>query len=428
MTIQQPDGQPRDISIFGTEAQSIRTNALGDEQVLFYDYYEPQTVDNSMNSATVIFYHGGGYQSGSANSICAYYHIEEWLQRGFHGLIIGYRRGWYGDGSTAPGGEAPISSDEAQKFVTATDLALHDAQSAWGHYNENTIGHGRYYSQFSSNGAGQSSSYYVIIGNSAGGSLVARTVYTHEYPANNIRVIGAISGFGTFINSENVLSSHSDVPTIIVSGLFDDISPVYDNNIFFSENTPITKGTFNFYDDLVDNGYAVRILISAQKGHGWGEFGKVVEYPGDQYCQKTIPDFAVDVTQNNIGSMISSFALAFFYKRYKAISIPNYQHFRFTQSAKYINGVAYPNIDDTNDLYEGIGTTAGKIENVLDIDPTLIGLSLLENMKINGFVYGDDLQNGLGYLNVPNGFRYEPVQTELENGNKPSFVKNKYNI
>ncbi len=69
---------------------------------------------------------------------------------------------------------------------------------------------------------------------------------------------------------------------------------------------------------------------------------------------------------------------------------------------------------------------------MLDVDPTLIGLTTADHLEVDGFNYGDDSQNGLGPLNVTQGFRYEPIQTEVEissgNGNKPSDVRAKYDL
>ncbi len=433
MTIQQPDGSTRQIPIFGNPGDSIKTNALGDQQVLFYDYYAPQKQDNNMNKATVIFYHGGGYQNGSANGVCPPYHIEEWLQQGFHGLIIGYRRGWWGDGSGSPGGEAEISTLEAQRFVTATDMALEDAQQAWAHYNTNTQGHGRWFSGQAASKVfvnhGKSAPFYVAVGNSAGGSLVSRTVHTHAYPAGNIRVVGAITGFGTHDVSESALAANNDVPTIVVTGLLDDLSPAYDNTIFYDPDAPPAKGTIDFYDELLGLGYSTRILVSAQKGHGWASFGKP---SGSPWCTKTIPDFAVDTSASSVSAMANHFALAFFFRHYQGQNIPDYQHFRFAQNAIYVNGSGFPDIDDQGTVYEGIGTGGSKKADVLDIDPTLVGLDPADHLWIDGFDYGDDPQNGLGPLNVNQGFRYEPIQTEVEisnaNGNKPSDIRAKYDL
>ena len=433
LTIQQPDGSTRQIPVFGNQGDSVKINTLGDSQVLFYDYYAPQKLDNAMNKATVVFYHGGGFQNGAANGDCPPYHIEEWLERGFHGLIIGYRRGWWGDGSGSPGGEAQISPAEGVRFKIATDMALEDAQQAWAHYNTNTSGHGRWFSGQPASKVyvnhKKSTPTYVVIGNSAGGSLVSRTVHTHAYPAGNINVVGAISGFGTHEVTEAALASNNDVPTIIVTGILDDISPAYDNSIFYDPDAPSAKGTFNFYDELEQLGYPVRLLISAQKGHGWASFGKP---SGSPWCSKTIPDFAIDPGEPNVGNMADHYALAFFFHTYQGQNVPDHQHFRFQQSARYVNGLGFPDIDDAGSLYEAIGTSGSDKANVLDIDPTLIGLSLADHMEVDGFNYGDDPQNGLGPLNVTQGFRYEPVQTEIElasgNGNKPSDVRAKYDL
>jgi len=431
MTIQQPDGSTRQIPVFGNAADSLKINALGDSQVLFYDYFAPQKKDNNMNKATVIFYHGGGYQNGAANGPCPPYHIEEWLQQGFHGLIIGYRRGWWGDGGGSPGGEAEISSLEAQRFVTASDMALEDAQQAWKHFNTNSTGHGRWFSGQAASKVfvnhGKASPFYVAIGNSAGGSLVSRTIHTHEFPAGNIQVVGAIAGFGTHDLAEPVLATQSTVPTIVVTGLLDDLSPAYNNTIFYDPDAPPAKGTFNFFTELEQLGYSTRLLVSAQKGHGWASFGKD---SGSPWCTKKIPDFAVDPGAASVGNMDDHFALAFFFNRYLGNNVPNYQHFRFEQSARYINGPGFPDIDDQGPVYETIGTGGTQKANVLTIDPIRVGLGLSDHFFIDGFDYGDDPQNGLGPLSVNQGFRYEPVQTEVEdaagNGNKPSDIRAKY--
>ncbi|MEM8963317.1 MAG: hypothetical protein AAGD38_17660 [Acidobacteriota bacterium] len=429
MTIRQPDGSSRQIPVFGNAGDSVAINALGDPQVLFYDYYAPRKKDAATNKATVIFYHGGGFQNGAANSVCTAYNLEEWLEQGFHGVVIGYRRGWWGDGSGSPGGEAPISPAEGQRFEIAADMALADAQAAWAHANTNAPGHARWFSGQAASRVvvdhAKSRPFYVVIGNSAGGSLVSRTVHTQVYPAGNIRVIGAIVGFGTHDATEPVLASHNDVPTLVVTGLLDDISPVYDQPIFFDDDAPLAKGTFDFYDELLQNGYAARLLVSAQKGHGWASFGKS---SGNAFCTKSIPDFAIDPSASGPQTTAAHFASGFFFRRFQNQAVPNYQHFRFAQSARYVNGPGFPDIDDQGTLYESIGTSGSRKANVLDIDPTRVGLDLADHLWVDGFDYGYDPQNGLGPLVVSPGFRYEPVQTDMENGAKPSEVRGKYDL
>jgi len=428
--INQPDGTKREIKVFGNPATSIKTNALGDKQVLFYDYYAPQNADTNFNQYTVIFYHGGGFQSGAANDVCTYYHLEEWLKMGFHGLIVGYRKGWFGDGGESPGGEAEVSPLESNRFEIAAEMALEDAQQAWAHFNKNSTGHGRWFS-------GQASSQiyalhnpsepkYIAMGNSAGGSLVTRTVHTHEYPSDDMEVVGAIAGFGTHKVSEAVLESHKNVPTIIVAGLFDDLSPFYNNPIFYDSDMPFTKGTMNFNEELISKGYKTRMLISAQKGHGWASFGKD---PSGAACGKTVPDFILDPSVSDINAISDHYALPFFFKSDLAA---NYQHFRFFKNAKHEGGDDFPNADDDGSFYEQIGVNEGQIANVLTIDPAIVGLGISNHIFVNGFNYGNDPKNGLGNLDVVQGFRYEPFQTEfekaLENGNKPSNIRAKYNF
>ena len=312
-------------------------------------------------------------------------------------------------------------------------MALADVQAAWAHFNTNSSGHGRWFSGQAASRVfvdhGKATPTYVAMGNSAGGSLVTRTVHTNPYPATNIRVVGAIAGFGTHDASETVLAGHSDVPTILVTGLLDDISPVYDNPIFYDPDAPTAKGTFDLYEELQTLGYSARLLVSAQRGHGWASFGKP---SGTPWCTKSIPDFAVDAAAASPAAMDAHVALGFFFDRYQNQSVPNYQHFRFEQNARYVNSSGFPDVDDAGALYEAIGPGPGQQANVLDIDPTLIGLASTDHRWVNGFNYGDDPQNGLGPLLVSSGFRYEPIQTELEqaaqSGDKPSDVRAKYDL
>jgi len=430
VTINEPDGQQREIPAFGNPITSIKQNALGDNQVLFYDYYAPQKIDSELNQYTILFYHGGGFQSGAANDVCTSYHLDEWLQMGFHGVIIGYRRGWFGNGSESPGAEAEITPLEGSLFQNAADMALTDAQEAWAHYNKNAIGHGRWFSgqsmsqtQFNHN---QSQPKYIVMGNSAGGSLVSRTVHTHPYPSSDIQVAGAIVGFGTHQISEPVLETHKNVPTIVVGGMFDGLSPLYNNHLFYDSDMPYTKGVMNFYEELVEKNYAARILISAQKGHGWASFGKDSNSP---VCDKSIPDFVKDPMISEITSMSRYFALSFFFSPHDS---PNFQHFKFSKNAKHDTGPNFPTVDDEGLLYEQIGLNPSQKANVLNIDPSILGLDASQYIFVDGFNYGNDLQNGLGNLAVSHGFRYEPFQTEFEkafeNQNKPSDIRVKYNF
>ena len=133
----------------------------------------------------------------------------------------------------------------------------------------------------------------------------------------NIQVVGAIVGFGTFNISEQVLIEHNNFPTIIVTGVCDDISPVYDNHIFYSSNAPETRGTINLYQNLMTLGYPAGLLISSQKGHGWSEFGKPIDDGnGGNYCGKTVPDFAIALSENNIQNMANSYALPYLFNTY----------------------------------------------------------------------------------------------------------------
>lgn len=61
-------------------------------------------------------------------------------------------------------------------------------------------------------------------------------------------------------------------PVVIQGGLFDVISPFFNNHPWFSKAMPMAKGLANLYDELNKKGYNVRLFISAQLGHGYGAY------------------------------------------------------------------------------------------------------------------------------------------------------------
>jgi len=261
-------------------SSSVRANALGDEQVLYYDVFPPTTPDNKV---TAIYLHGGGYNVGYANNGGILMAIDQLRAMGFWCVSVEYRRGWHGDGSSAVTDD--ISPAEAALFLQAIELAKQDALDAWDHIHTTARGQEGFWPR------------YMVVGESAGGSLASRITIAN--PGLNRQVVGAIIGFGTHDFSEPIVAH--DFPVVIQGGLFDPIQPAYDNHIWFDEDMPQAKGLFQLYEELSQNGYQARLLISAQKGHGFGayknpdgtaaHYAESVQFFKDAYYGAVFPNY-----------------------------------------------------------------------------------------------------------------------------------------
>ncbi len=309
-------------------ASSVRTNALGDDQVLYYDVYPPTAPDLRV---VAIYIHGGGYNVGYANNGGLEVNIDQLRAMGFWCVSPEYRRGWQGDGSGGAS-EADLTPAEAALFLEAVDLATEDVLDAWHHLHtvvRKDLGLGF---------------RYMVAGESAGGSLASRITLTN--PNLNRQVVGAIIGFGTHSDQEPTVNH--GFPVVIQGGLFDPIQPAYSNHQWFDADMPVGKGLFELYDELSQQGQPARLLISAQKGHGFGAY-KNADGSAAHYAE----------------------AVQFFKDVYRGASPPNYIEYKFSRN---------------DPLYPGISPG----DRVNDWDNP--------------------------------GFRYDPYQTDFENGLSPDQV------
>ncbi len=387
-TVKNENGQSYQAVVYGNRSESVRQNALGDNQVLYYDYFPPLTNNGNNNKVAALYFHGGGYTVGYANQ--GYdTELQEMRQKGFHVISVEYRRGWFGDGSSGPGGEPELSAAEGVLFQQAVDFALTDVQDAWDHINTNQPGHARNIS--GSFGFNKFAQWYLVYGYSAGGSLASRLTLTHPIPSGRT-VVGVIVGYGTHAVDEPVVNFN--IPVLLQAGLFDDTSPFYNNYIYFDDDAPTAKGMVNLYEELDAGGADAILLVSAQDGHGRGAYNNAQGEP--EYIGR---------------------AITFFKDIYKGNTHTNYQEFKFKRNAKYtLAQGAVIEIDDDGGLYEQIGTSAGQYDYVTTID-----LFDPNKLWVDGFVY-DSL------ITVPAGFRYEPVQSDFEAGLKPSEVRQLYGL
>jgi len=380
------NGQLYWATVFGDRYQSIRDNALGDSQVLYYEYYPPLK-KNGNNKVAALYFHGGGYTVGYANQGYET-EIKKMRELGFHVISTEYRRGWYGDGSSGPGGEPELSEAEGTLFSEAVDLAFTDVQDAWDHINRRQPGHARYLS--GDFGFPSFAQWYLPYGFSAGGSIASRLALTHVIPPGR-NVVGVLAGYGTHSVDEPVINFH--VPVFLQAGLFDATSPVYDNYIYFDEDAPTAKGLFNLYEEMDLGGGDVVLLVSAQDGHGRGAYNNAQGEP--EYIGR---------------------AIDFFKAIYLGNAHTNYQEFKFKRNAIFSSsqGAIIP-INDDGNLYEIIGPNVG-YSYVTSID-----LFDATKLFVDGFVYDSQ-------ISVGSGFRYEPVQSDFEAGLRPSEVRTMYGL
>ena len=145
----------------GDENDSQRTNALGADQVLFYDFL-PRIGPKA--KATVLYLHGGGYNVGFANFNSIYDEVQLFRDEGFDVITCEYRRGWNGDGSAGVG---TIVAGDGARFLTAIDLAKTDALDCWDHFHTQVRAAVGAYGN------------YLVAGESAGGSLASRITITN---------------------------------------------------------------------------------------------------------------------------------------------------------------------------------------------------------------------------------------------------------
>lgn len=235
--------------------ESVRPNVLGHEQVLYYDLYEPLTKSIGV---TVINIHGGGYNVGHANYKDQSDHCELFNKLGAHCISVEYRRGWAPDLSS--GASSQILTDEdLERALITTEMAKQDVLDAWRHLFDRRLELGV-------------PNNFLLVGTSAGGSLASRISLTNTELSVEYKILGVIVGFGTHSVEEDVVIDN-DIPVVIQGGLFDEVSPMFNNTPWFADSeVMIAKGMYNLYDELDEKGFKARLLISAQKGHGFGAY------------------------------------------------------------------------------------------------------------------------------------------------------------
>ena len=245
-----PDGAMRFYYAGTDELSSVRCNAIGDPQTLYYDLYSP----SESSDATVLYLHGGGYNVGNANNESIADACRQLTSLGVHCASLEYRRGFTLDPSAVSGTD--LSADDAARFRVILEMARRDVLDAWADLDARAAALG-------------TPRQYVVIGESAGGSLASRVALTLTEPRPIVR--GVIVGFGTHESTEPVVED-IDFPVVLQGGLLDPIQPAFDNHIWFDPDMPVAKGLFDLADELRGAGVPTRLYVNAQQGHGFGSY------------------------------------------------------------------------------------------------------------------------------------------------------------
>lgn len=246
----------------GADAEtSQRCNAVRDAQVLYYDVYP---APEAPIGATAIYIHGGGYNVGYANNGSISEACAQLIAEGLHCVAVEYRRGFVAGGDLSVT-EVDLTPEDSAAFRVILEMARQDVVDAWDHLHaDRALG---------------LPPRYVVLGESAGGSLASRVTLTD--PGLDKDVLGVVVGFGTHEDTEPVVSH--DFPVVIQGGLFDHISPAYSAPIWFDDDMPTAKGLFELRDELLGLGVPTRMYLNAHQGHGFGSYedeaGTIVHYP-----------------------------------------------------------------------------------------------------------------------------------------------------
>jgi hypothetical protein len=245
-----PDGATRFFYAGPDELSSVRCNAIDDPQTLYYDVYTPA----GSSDATVLYLHGGGYNVGNANFEPIADACRQLTALGTHCVSIEYRRGFTLDPSAVSGMD--LTAEDAGRFREILEMARFDVLEAWDHLDAQAA-------------ALELPRRYVVVGESAGGSLASRVTLTNL--ARRHSILGTIIGFGTHEATE-ALAPEIDFPVVLQGGLLDGIQPAFENHIWFDDDMPIAKGLFDLAEELRDAGVPTRVYVNGQQGHGFGSY------------------------------------------------------------------------------------------------------------------------------------------------------------
>lgn len=255
-----PAGAERFFYAGNDAATSLRENALGDEQLLYYDVYAPTVAGNGL---TALYLHDGGLDAGYANGPDSQDRCRQLSQLGAWCAAIEFRRGYAGF-SVTPTGAVEVSAAQAERYRRTFRDARNDALEAWFHLDALAESIGL-------------PPKYLLVGDGSGASIASDIALTTA--GLPYEIAGAVLSSGTH-EAGRPLAEVPTFPVVIQSGLFDATYPAYLGNVFLDGDMPAVIGAKALYDQLAADGVAARLFLNAQEGHGLGGYrdGDQVSY------------------------------------------------------------------------------------------------------------------------------------------------------
>ncbi len=247
-----PTGAERVFYAGTNQGDSLKTNGLGADQVLYYDLYAPA---GAANGLTAIYLHDGAFDGGYANAQDAQATCRQLANVGSWCAAVEYRRGFAGF-TAKPLGAIELSQTQGDRFRIALRDARNDALEALFHLN----------AAADERGIPQR---YVLVGEGSGAMLASDiALATADLPYD---FAGAVLVSGNHEAGKPLVAT-PDFPVVIQSGLLDAVFPVYIGRLYLDDDMPVVIGARSLYDQLAEAGATVRLLLGPQDGHGAGLF------------------------------------------------------------------------------------------------------------------------------------------------------------
>lgn len=247
-----PTGAER-VFYAGTDAgNSLKTNGLGADQVVYYDLYPPA---GAANGLTAIYLHDGALDGGYANAPDAQAACRQLAGLGNWCVSVEYRRGFAGFASM-PDGATELSQTQGDRFRIAIRDARNDALEALFHLNASAAER-------------EIPQQYVLVGEGSGAMLASDI--SLATPGLPYEFAGAILVSGSH-EAGKALVGTPGFPVVIQSGLLDSVFPAYLGRLYLDDDMPVVIGARSLYDQLAESGATVRLFLGAQDGHGAGLF------------------------------------------------------------------------------------------------------------------------------------------------------------
>lgn len=244
-------------------------NWRGRMQALALDIYFPINDNQTSKFPLVVYFHGGGYVSGTKEMTKEQCSIL--ASKGYIVASVDYRIGWTQD---------PVNQCESDEIeaVEAFYRAQQDARAALRFLVANA-------EEYSID-----TNWIFVAGQSAGASISLAVVYETQDTINyylpgmadklgllnnagntlrnkyDIKGIGSLWGALEF--SLNIITPENATPTILFHGMLDEVVPWNIGYVFGCSNFPENYGSKQIYDRLISYGVPAVAHIDPNGGHG----------------------------------------------------------------------------------------------------------------------------------------------------------------